>query len=302
MCQRTRDVVTRLIDLLEQYEIRATWAVVGHLLLDRCRPVHGVKHPEIVRPSYAWFSGDWFQDDPCTDYARDPFWYGPDLIKRILASRTPQEIGCHGFSHMIIGDPGCSRDCLDSELKASQEAAASWGVTLKSFVFPRNSIGHLDVLAANGFSAFRGMASATWRRLLPTAVFNGMHTILPVPPFTSQPSAQHGLWNLPATTFYLHREGRARTVPIRLRVYRAVQGVRRAAKEKSLCHLWFHPFNLASDPEALLEGLKSTFKEVALCRERGVLANVTMGELAQQLGTLDTDAVPGTADRRNICS
>ena len=194
------------------------------------------------------------------------------------------EIGCHGFSHMIIGDPGCSRECFVSEVEASQAAAKPWGVTLRSFVFPRNRAGHLDVLAEKGFRAFRCMPAPSWRRLLPAALSNATHTVLPVPPLTSRPNPTHGLWDLPATTFYLHRAGRARLVPVGLRVHRARRSIRRAAKTRAIAHLWFHPFNLASDPDALLGGLKEVFAEVACQRERGALVNPTMGELAQSLG------------------
>jgi len=289
MHEGTRDVIRRLIQLVERYEIRATWAVVGHLFLEKCRPVNGVKHPEIMRPSYRWFSGDWFKNDPSTDWITDPLWYGPDLVERILRCHTPQEIGCHGFSHMIIGDPGCNRECFASELRASQQAAKSWGITLKSFVFPRNAIAHLDVLAANGFSAFRGFTPAAWEAFLPTPVSNAMRVLLPNCRVTDQPRLRHGMWELPGTTFYLHRDGRARLVPMSLRVHRATLGIRHAVKEQSISHLWFHCFNLASDEDRLLEGLGAILKRVAQQREAGLLMNLTMGELAQHLNTLQNE-------------
>ena len=70
--QRTREAIRQLVALLERYEIRATWAVTGHLFLDQCRTEGGVKHPEITRPSYQWFAGDWFDVDPCGDLSTDP--------------------------------------------------------------------------------------------------------------------------------------------------------------------------------------------------------------------------------------
>ncbi|HLF03846.1 MAG TPA: polysaccharide deacetylase, partial [Dehalococcoidia bacterium] len=103
---RTREAITRLLALSERYHISATWAVVGHLFLDQCRAVDGIKHPEIIRPEYSWFGGDWFDADPSSDLGTDPFWYGPDIVGQIQECRVPQEIGCHGFSHMIAGDLG----------------------------------------------------------------------------------------------------------------------------------------------------------------------------------------------------
>jgi hypothetical protein len=281
----TRNAIARLIVLLERYEIRATWAVVGHLFLDKCGPVNGTKHYEVVRPTYSWMQGDWFDGDPCTNLENAPFWYAPDIVENILNCRTPQEIGCHGFSHIIAGDPGCSPECFESELKASQAAARQWGITLKSFVFPRNSIGHLDVLATNGFTSYRGVLPRWHDRLTGPAKRVGrmLDNTLPVPTTTAMPQHTEGLWNLPATCFYLHREGWARRIPIGMRVQKANLGMRRAANDGSLFHLWFHPFNLASDPDGLLRGLESIFEEVARLRDSGKLENPTMGELAQHM-------------------
>jgi hypothetical protein len=296
MFEITREIITRLLALHEKYEIHSTWAVVGHLFLDRCKPVDGVKHPELVRPDYSWFSGDWFQYDPCTSMTADPFWYGPDIVEEILKCRTPQEIGCHGFSHVITGDPGCSRECFDSELKACQEVATLWGINLKSFVYPRNSIGHVDVLAENGYTNFRGVVSSSWRQGLPWPMrkaVSGMDNVFPVPPLVAAPQESSGIWDLPGTCFYLHRDGWARNVPISLRVQKAKIGVKQAISSKSIFHLWFHPFNIASDPNGLLDGLESIFKEVAEFREQGLLDNPTMEGLAGELDVL-------TAERKAI--
>lgn len=283
---RTRPAVARLLDILDTYEIRATWAVVGHLMLNGCAEEGGRKHPELVRPEYEWFQGDWLDPAPCSNEGRDPLWYAPDMVADILDCRTEQEIGCHTFSHVIAGDPGCSRECFDSELVACIEAAEQWHVKLTSFVFPRNSIGHLDVLNRHGFRAFRGRTRRPSRSRDLGAVgrvVRGARWVLPKGPLTAIPERQHGLWCLPATSFYLHRAGGARLLPIAGRVLRAKAGIREAIERESLFHLYLHPFNLASDPEGLLGGLEEIFRSVAAGRDQGRLDNPTMGGLARRL-------------------
>lgn len=244
--QQTREAVNRLLALLERYEIRATWAVVGHLFLDRCQADNGVKHPEITRPSYQWFTGDWFEADPCTSLDRDPYWYGPDILEQIKECKVPQEIASHGFSHMIVGDPGCSRECFDSELRACVAQAEDRGVVLKSFVFPRNSVGHLDVLAENGFAAFRGTVPAWFMRapgpLRPWARL--LDGLLPISPPVTSPRWHDGLWDLPASYFYPHRDGWAKLIPPGLSVHKPKLGLEKAANQNALFHLWFHAFTL----------------------------------------------------------
>ena len=278
----TRQAIHDLLSLFEKYEIQATWAVVGHLFLQGCRQEDGGKHPEIVRPTYRWLSGDWFDRDPCTDVSSDSFWYGPDMIEQILQCHIPQEIGCHGFSHMIVGDPGCSRECFESELEACRAATADWGIQLRSFVFPRNSIGHLDILAEQGFTSFRGVAPA-WHRPFPGSMKRAarfLDAFVPIPPPTTTPVLEQGIMNIPASYQYLHRSGWGRLSPISVRVRKAISSLRRAAQEGTIFHMWFHPFNIASDHLGLMGGLEAILQEVTRLRCTGSLTNQTMGSMA----------------------
>ena len=283
--EKTREVIKRLLQLQEEYEIRATWAVVGHLFLDHCQADRGVKHPEITRPSYDWFDGDWFDADPCGETGTDPFWYGPDIVKQIQDCRVSQEIGCHGFSHMIVGDEGCSRSCFDSDIQACVDQAEEWGVALKSFIFPRNRVGHLDVLAEKGFNSYRGVTPA-WFTRFPgrlQQLARLVDSVVPVPPPVVSPQRSGDLWDLPASYFYPHRDGWAKNIPVSIAVRKSRLGLERAARQQSIFHLWFHPFNLASDPDGLLKGLAQVFERVKRLRDAGKLTNPTMGDLAESL-------------------
>src|SRR5580765_3176526 len=63
-CETERnDVIDQLLALFVEFEIPATWCVLGHLFLDRCGSTDGRKHPEIVRPSHAWHPRDWFRSE-----------------------------------------------------------------------------------------------------------------------------------------------------------------------------------------------------------------------------------------------
>ena len=55
---RERQIVRDVLNLMEQYRLVGTWAIVGHLFLSACAPEQGIKHPGIVRPDYEWHSGD----------------------------------------------------------------------------------------------------------------------------------------------------------------------------------------------------------------------------------------------------
>jgi hypothetical protein len=52
-------------------------------------------------------------------------------------------------------------------------------------------------------------------------------------------------------------------------------------------HLWFHPTNLADETEAMLDGLRTVFADVARRRARHELDTLSMGEIAAR--ELDRD-------------
>lgn len=285
-CERERsEVFGALLTLLEEFEIPATWCVLGHIMLDSCVPVNGRKHPEIVRPSHAWQKGEWFTHDPCSDEERAPIFYGRSLVERLLEAPVAQEIGCHSFSHVIFGDPGCSRETAVSEVRACVRAAAELGITPRSFAFPRNSVGHLDVLREHGFTCFRGPEPVWYARgrgargRLERAAHLADVVAARRPPVVL-PERTHGLINIPGSMMFFPIHGARRHIPISRRVRRMLKGVERAAREQRIMHLRFHPTNLADETEAMLGGLRTVFAEVARRQERGELDVLPMGELA----------------------
>ncbi len=298
-CERERsEVFGALLSLLEQFEIPATWCVLGHVMLDSCAPVNGRKHPEIIRPTHAWQQGDWFKHDPCSDEGRARIFYGRSLVERLLEARVAQEIGCHSFSHVIFGDPGCSRETAESEVRACVQAARELGITPRSWAFPRNSVGHLDVLREHGFTCFRG-PEPTWHMGGGGAVGrlrragHVADVVLARRPPVVLPERTQGLINIPASMMYFPMHGARRHIPISRRVRRVLEGIERAARKQRIMHLWFHPTNLADETEAMLGGLRTVFGEVARRREREELDVLPMGELAARELTGSGSQPPG---------
>ncbi len=281
-CEIERSVVVdRLLELLTEYEISATWCVLGHLLLDRCEPVNGRPHPEIVRPRHAWVRGDWLAPDPGGTEESSPLFLGKSLVEKIRACRVPQEIGCHSFSHVVFGDPGCSTETAESEVVACLEAGRNMGLEFRSFAFPRNRIGHLDVLRRHGFCVFRGPGPRWYEQDESNAFARLAHlwdVVLAVAPPTVLPERDpSGLWNLPGSMIYFPSHGIRKWIPVSRRVRRAVKGLESAARDRRVFHLWFHPTNLADRTEAMVDGLRTIFERAAELRAQGALAIVPMG-------------------------
>lgn len=280
--QKTREVINRLLVLFEQYEISATWGIVGHLFLDKCSIEGGKKHPDIIRPSHNWFKYDWFHFDPCSDLHSTPIWYGKDIVEKIKCCKVKQDIGSHSFSHVIFGDVGCSEQTAASELRKCVELAEKEGIKLKSFIFPRNSIGHLNVLKEYDFCCYRGLQSLKYSS---TGLFFRFLTLLrkmlaKTPPVSLPEEKLAGFFNIPAS---MHWGEKSRFIPNSYRVRVAEKGIKSAIKKKGLFHLWFHPFEFATNTEEEFYQLEKVIVFADKKRGQGKLEICSMADLTLRL-------------------
>jgi len=268
---------------LERHGIVATWATVGHLFLEGATLSAGCLHPDLVPPSHAW-RPDWFAGVPEGTEAEHPAFYARSLVERLRDAG--QEVGSHSFSHPVFGEAGCSRETADSELARCVREAQALGVELRSFVFPRNVAGHVDLLPKHGFTCWRPL-EPTWynRRAVPGKMKRAAHLVDVVraatPPTVLPERDAHGLWQIPASATFLPYFGVRRLIPLGARVRRSTRGIDAAAERRRVCHLYLHPINLADDPEAMLGALDRVFDHVARLRDQGRIEVHSMGGLAE---------------------
>ena len=283
-----RKQVKRLLALLDHYDIPATWAMVGHLMLESCvRDRNGRAHSDLYpQPNYSWFPNNWYYFDPCTNASSAPGWYAPDVVGWIQRARARHEIGSHSFGHIYYGDPECSSPIAEADLRAALEAAAQKGIALKSFVFPRNQVGHLEVLKHSGLRAYRG-AEPPFIYSSNGALMKAIHFLDQLFALRPRPVRAEetlpGLWNVPGNHSYIPRYGLRKVIPMASRVLKGKRGIDQAVRTGGLYHLWFHPFNLNVDSYAMLSGLDEIFSHANSMREKGLLDILTMGEYAERL-------------------
>jgi peptidoglycan/xylan/chitin deacetylase (PgdA/CDA1 family) len=275
--RNTPEVIDQLCELFDKYEIPATWAIVSHLLED-CDGEHVDRTP----PDFEWVE-DWFGEMPCAVGLDEELWYAPWLVDRLQQCETEQEIGLHGSTHMQLGADGCSRQHAEEEIETAVETLRVHGVDPKSFVFPRNDIGHLDVLREYGIDVYRGV-DARWyeHASVPSAVkpplrFAG-EAARQSPPVV-EPVEHDGVVEIPGSQVFRPSHGGWQYSPGESSLARAKKGLGRAARTGGVFHLWFHPFNLGHKPEQDLQRLENILKVAANLWEEGRLTCQPMGEL-----------------------
>ncbi len=280
--QAGRRALPAMGTLLAERGMAATFAFVGHLLLDHCGPWDGAPHPTAPRPSYPWYDRDWYGDDPGGEEAAHPLWFARSQALALHAQG--HEIGAHGFAHAILDASCVAREVAVFEAAEAQRAAAAAGLPpLRSFVFPQNVVGHADVLAAAGFSCYRDSDCGRTARAGPPGGMGRAASLarhaLAATPFVGRPRVRgDGVVILPSSFPLLGRDGLRRVVTRAARVARIEKGLTRAAREDAVLHVWTHPHAFAD--QGALDDLAAVLDVAAAWARRGDAEVLTMGTLA----------------------
>lgn len=269
--QKGRGAVDLLLKLFEKYKVPATWAIVGHLFLGLG------EGKELVHRELPQFTEGWLDWDFYSSLKDDPLYYGNDIVEAILTSPVKHEIGTHGFFHIPFSL--CSHEVAEAEVEMGAEGARKFGVDPKSFVFPENKIGHIDVLKEKGFQIYRGKNLARWnenQRFL-IRKFNGAIDKLVAPPVL--PLYRDGIWEIPSSMLFCDLQ-----VPLSL-LPRAELGLSRAIRANKVFHISLHPWDLLLC-RSLAKDLEKFFALISQRRAKGEIQVMRMGELSSYLNRI----------------
>lgn len=259
-----RSYIDKILTILEKHRVEITWAIVGHLFLEKCSGIH---FPEL-------YDREWFSSDPGTDLNQDPLWYGSDIIDKILQSTENHDIGSHSFSHIDYSK--CSREQVEADIKECQRLAANYGIRLESFVFPRNVVGNLEILRNNGFKIFRGKREDRFYHVIPGGRFiEALIYSINGPPLFSI-LVEEGLLNIPGSIHFIpHNKG------VQTRIIQKIlsRGLDIAVKEKKILHIWAHLFDFRNQDSFII--LDELLKKASSYREKGLLEIKTMNDISK---------------------
>jgi hypothetical protein len=215
------------------------------------------------------FKENWYSSDPCTDIKRDPLYYGKDIVEKILSNRIEHEIGYHSFSHVVFSE--CSREVAEAEIKKGIKLAKEFGITLKSFAFPENKIGHVDILKECGFEIYRGENLGRYdsNKSLLIRKFNGGINKIIAP--SAEPKWIDGIWEIPSSMCFYDPQIKFSVLPM------AKIGLYRAIRSKKVFHVYLHPHNLLRY-SSLKDDLDKFLAVVSKKREEGKIEVMTMGK------------------------
>lgn len=291
-----RVAIPKMLDLFNQYEMHATWAIVGLLFCDgrdeaeafapRVRPAYQNRQ----RSAYRLFSSLGSSEK------KDPLHFAPSLIAQIKTCPF-QEIATHTFSHFYCNEPGSRLEVFEEDLYAACQVAKEKGITFRSIVFPRNQYneGHLRICSDLGIKTYRGLGNS-WicrnepgrysehiRRLLR---FVDAHVNISGDQTFSYPShlpSKVPLINVPGSRF-LRPVSEENGWRKKLMLRQLISELEHAAKNGRIYHLWWHPHNFGADVDANISHLREILDHVVRLREQYGLRSLTMDEVAGKIG------------------
>lgn len=267
---RLTEAYGKILGLLDEYDVAATFAFVG-LFGESQRSLAGLA-PELDRlaersPDYL---GAALRD--IRDGSRDG-WHGDWAVDAVQCARPSHELALHGVTHVPWGsiDRQFAKDEL-ALLPRLQPALRQ----AETFIFPRNDIAHVDLLAEAGIKGYR--LARTYRSR--AASLANEYNLFAAPEDDVPPN--HALCPIPAGYFVNWRHGARRLVPQGLSRLRARQMLRRAETSNRVVHYWLHPENVASAP-ATLDNLRDVVELAARMRDAGRCEILTQKSYCQSL-------------------
>ncbi|MGB7842221.1 MAG: polysaccharide deacetylase family protein [Salinimicrobium sp.] len=277
----TRKVIPQILQLFEKYEISCTWATVGMLFNENWEE-WSQNIPEVL-PEYenkklsAYSYGASIKSKETEELC-----FAPDLIKQIKET-LGQEIGTHTYSHFYCLEPGQTLESFRADLVRSKEMANKMDINLKSLVFPRNQYnkGYLEVCKETGIQTVRTNPEVwywknTQKDSLQQKIFRTGDAYLGRnnKSYKDIPHLIPGLWGQKASR--LLRPNSSKRFLDKKRLQRIQSEMNKAAKNREIYHLWWHPHNFGGNPEKNLQDLEMILGHYKTCKEKYAFESLNM--------------------------
>ena len=258
---KEREVIPTMLKLFESQGIHATWATVGLLfhssleeLLESLPDIRPTYENEKLSP-YPYIMTSEIEKEE----AEDSVHYAKTLVSAIRNTKH-QELSTHTYSHYYCLEHGQTGEQFAADLEAAVRCAGKLGIKLNSLVFPRNQCNeaYIPLLAKYGIKAYRGnpqhwlyesgysTSDSIIKRIMRLAdsfVNISGHHCYSYHQFRTEPSA-----NFPASLFLRPYSRKWKSFE-RLRQRRLLSAMTHAARNGLICHIWWHPYNMAEEME-----------------------------------------------------
>ena len=283
-----RTVIPQLLELFKEYDIHATWGVVGMLMASNKEELLECKPTELPTYTEPRFSSYNHMNEVGQCEADDPFHYASSLVN-MIETYSNQEIGSHTFSHYYCKADGQTLAQFSDDLYCAQRMMEKKiGRKACSLVFPRNQFTEEYALAAaaeNGFKCVRGNPESfayNNGKTLGARVARFLDTYINICGMKCsrlEDCKRDCYVNIPASRFFRKYDTRFQFLE-KAKVACIKRQMRYAAQKGKIFHLWWHPHNVSINSDKSLEQLRNLFEYYRELNKRYGFASKTMQEIA----------------------
>lgn len=275
--EREQAAIRRVLALCERYGIRATWALVGHLLHPKCEGCE-------ICPILAWKTK--YRSFNSIFETAHPLWYAPKVIDLLISHCDRHEIAFHGYTHRTFTQMDTEQS--KHEIMVWNKLIERHGIKCTSIIFPRNAVAKLEQFRMAGFNAFRG-PEPEYSPLPGTrvgALLKALDYLLSISsPYIydiDELYVMNGLLDVRGSAHLFDFNRRLELILDSLglhfrRIHRVARAINQAAKHKKLFHLWAHPWEFRTEKD--FSKLEYILKIVARHVAQGRLESLTMSEI-----------------------
>lgn len=243
-----REIVDKLLNVFNHYDLPVTWATVG-ALIDKNNKMINV--------------GD------------KKAWYAPDVIDKIINSKTNHLIASHSYAHPNFKET--NENTIIEDFEKAKYFFESIDIKPNVLIFPRNQVAHLSILKKFNYKFYRSVDKSWYKRVSNHNKFLGKianisDKILPFTTNSIKPiKHENGLTEIPSSILLISRNGLKFAVTNFNMFYKIKKGIELAIKNKECFHIWFHPSNFYFKSHKQFDLLNNILIYVKKMREKNLI-------------------------------
>jgi peptidoglycan/xylan/chitin deacetylase (PgdA/CDA1 family) len=287
-----KDVVPKILKLFNDYNISATWAFVGMMLMKtkaqllQFGPKERINYTDSRKSVY-----NFLETISESDYKL--YFEGFDIVKLVAESRN-QELASHTYSHSYTLESGFNVDVFKQEMEFANNLFMHYfNKKFKSIIFPRNQYSKeiLSILKGLGIFTYRGNIDCWLHKpranhqssifLKTIRYFDSYFNLFPKFIAKIEFDKDKSLINIQASLFLRPYNPRFKYFE-KYKIRRIKRAMLKAAKDGGLFHLWLHPHNFGINQKQNLEQLGEILNYYLILKEKYDFVNVTMADLGDK--------------------
>ncbi|MCF4102665.1 polysaccharide deacetylase family protein [Gillisia sp. M10.2A] len=290
--RNTRKLIPEILAIFKQYEIHATWAIVG-MLFNTDWKEWQINTPNVL-PNYSNDSLSAYKfGNKISIKGFEELCFAKELILKIK-DQPNQEIATHTYSHYYCLEEGQTINSFKADLEQCIKLAKSLNIELKSLVFPRNQFNkeYLKICSEMGIQNVRANPSNWyWKEVDKSSFRNKLYR------------TGDAYFGLNDKSYNIEKKDREEDTPLSqkasrllrpyskykilnsLKLSRIKREMKKAAINGEIYHLWWHPHNFGNNPEKNLMELIEILEYYKYCQMKYDFKSSTMTEINELYGS-----------------